>query len=57
MTKEDIAYAATLPPEVIYIPTKEGGHNSKEFNDAYRRTSDETNARYRALCKELENPP
>ena len=41
-------YAATLPPGVAYIPTKDGGHNSREANEAYRRTSDETNARWRA---------
>ena len=57
MTKKDIAYAATLPPGVIYIPTEEGGHNSNEANEAFRRAFDKTNARYRALCKELEKPP
>ena len=56
MTPEELAYVATLPPGVIYIPTKDGGNNSREDNEAYRRTSDETNARYLALCKELEIP-
>lgn len=54
MTKEEIDYSATLPPGVTYIPTGEAGHNSKEENEAFRRTWDETNARYLALCKELE---
>lgn len=52
MTEKEAAYIATLPPGVIYIPTKNGGHNSREANEAYRRTSDATNARYRAACKE-----
>ena len=49
LTEEEAAYAATLPTGVIYIPTKAGGHNSREFNEAYRRVSDETNARWRAM--------
>jgi hypothetical protein len=53
MTEEEEAYAATLPPGVIYIPTQEGGHNSVKENEAYRRASDATNARYRALCEEI----
>ena len=48
LTKAEAEYAATLPPGVTYIPTKDGGHNSREANEAYRRTSDENNARYRA---------
>jgi hypothetical protein len=56
MTEEEKAYAATLPPDVIYIPTEVGGHNSKEANEAYRRASDATNARYRAACKEGNSP-
>lgn len=51
--EEELAYIATLPPGVIFVRS-ENLHNSEEENDAYRRTSDETNARYRALCKELE---
>jgi hypothetical protein len=51
---EELTYAATLPPGVIYLKG-EDVHNSKEDNEAFRRTWDETNARYRALCKELED--
>ena len=43
---------STLPTEVTYIPTKDGGHNSREANEAYRKTSDENNARWRASLKE-----
>lgn len=53
MTEEEKAYAATLPPGVTYL-TSENIHNSKKANEAFRHTWDETNARYRALCKELE---
>lgn len=55
MTKEEIEYISTLPPDVIYIPTKENGHHSKEENEAYRKTSDETNARYRSLINTLNS--
>ena len=41
-------YAASLPPDVTYIPTLDGGHNSREKNEDFRRASDETNARWRA---------
>lgn len=53
LTEDQLAYKATLPEGVIYIPTKAGGHNSVEDNEAFRRTSDETNARYRALVASL----
>lgn len=36
MTEEEAAYAATLPPGVVYIPTKDGGHNTREANEAYK---------------------
>ena len=50
LTADELAYAKTLPPGVVYIPTQDGGHNSREANEAYRRASDATNARWRALC-------
>lgn len=52
LTEEQAAYAATLPKGVTYIPTKEGGHNSVEDNEAFRRTWDETNARYLAIAEQ-----
>lgn len=52
LTEEELTYKATLPPHVIYIPTKDGGQHTKEENEAYRRTSDETNARYRESLKD-----
>jgi hypothetical protein len=52
LTDEELAHKATLPPDVIYIPTEDGGHHTREENEAYRRTSDETNARYRVLLEE-----
>jgi hypothetical protein len=33
---------------------QDGGHNSREDNEAFRQTFDETNARYLALCAQLE---
>ena len=30
------------------------GHNTKEANEAFRQAWDATNARYIALCKELD---
>ena len=55
LTKEELEYIATLPTDVVYIPTKDGGHHSREQNEAYRKTSDETNARYRAACEQDRN--
>jgi hypothetical protein len=54
MTKEELDYVATLPSGVTYIPTENGGHNTREQNEAYRRTSDETNARYRASLNQTK---
>lgn len=56
MTEEEKAYAAALPEGVTYIPTTDGGHNTREQNEAYRRASDETNARWRALCAQDDEP-
>ena len=51
LTDEEAAYVATLPENVVYIPTEDGGHNTREANEAYRKTSDATNARWRTISK------